>query len=358
MIIVYGGPFDDSLLFRWKGTVLPHTWRKSLSTAALSAVLALVYNQERTLAKVTGQDSLLLHLLDDAGRLFSLLTSLVTFILGFFNATVYGRWWKYRDLCGVVSGRSVDTAVMFAAYIDAKQKDRRKELLRLLWLAQALHLMEALGETDLKPLLTRGLLEPATREMRVLETCISGRSSLAYGWLVDKVVECVNAGTATPAESSGHVLQMIQANITSMRGAAADVVMYLRTPIPLGYVHLVQVIVNIYVFIVAPCGLSTEFASMAPFMSAVVTTFFSGLLALGRMMMNPFHDKMHDRFEVHDYLNGVMQTTTNIIKNVPLNQPGESANLPGSSTECHLGELRDSPMDSPISPSCTLIRRR
>lgn len=322
-------PFE-SLFLRWRGTVLPRTWKTSLCTAALSGVLACVFNEHRLLVKGSGEHTLLWHLFDDAAKFFTILTTFVTFILGFFNATVYARWWKYRDLCGVVVGRTIDSAVMIASYVDPAHRDAdstKKDLLRLLWLAQALHLMDARGETELEPLLRRGLLKRGSEHTSMMQ--VSGcRPSVAYGWFICKLTECGSVGMIRPEEATPQVLQQLQINVTSMRGAGADVGMYLNTPIPLGYTHLLELIVGLYVFIAAPCGLVTSFLWLSPMVSAIVTTFFSGFLMLGRMMMDPFADDVADRFEVQDYLNGVIRASSLIIENVPLReQPGLDADL-------------------------------
>lgn len=45
-----------------------------------------------------------------------------------------------------------------------------------------------------------------------------------------------------------------QGNVSAMRGAASDCLMYLSTPVPLAYTHLVDMMVTIYV-LMAPVGL-------------------------------------------------------------------------------------------------------
>lgn len=49
-----------------------------------------------------------------------MLTTFVTFVLGFFNSNVFQRWWRLRELCGTVNGRTVDTTVLLASYVSTE----------------------------------------------------------------------------------------------------------------------------------------------------------------------------------------------------------------------------------------------
>ena len=89
-------------------------------------------------------------------------------------------------------------------------------------------------------------------------------------------------------------------NVTLMRGAAADVMMYRNTPIPMAYTHLLEVFVKIYV-LVSPVALVPTLLWVAPPVSMLVTFFFYGFLKLGRMMFNPFKDEP-DSFPTTEYL--------------------------------------------------------
>ena len=83
---------------------------------------------------------------------------------------------------------------------------------------------------------------------------------------------------------------MINIDVSVMRGAAADVMMYRNTPIPMAYTHLLEVFVKIYVLI-APIALVPVLLWVAPIVSMLITFFFYGFLKLGRMMFNPFKDE-------------------------------------------------------------------
>lgn len=53
---------------------------------------------------------------------WAMMTTFVTFVLGFFNSNVFTRWWRLRELCGTVNGKTVDTAVLLAAYVKTEKE--------------------------------------------------------------------------------------------------------------------------------------------------------------------------------------------------------------------------------------------
>ena len=121
-----------------------------------------------------------------------------------------------------------------------KRREDYEELLRLLWLAHALHV------TSIDPLVTsdpehamervlRGLREDgliAAEECEALRPTTLATStplSIAYGWFTCRLRTAM-LRDVPPSLHSG-LLQIVQANISAMRGAASDVLMYLGTPV-------------------------------------------------------------------------------------------------------------------------------
>jgi len=124
------------------------------------------------------------------------LSSSVTFILGFFNANVYNRWWKMRELMGTVMGRSNDTVLLMSIYIkNAGQDDEHarkavKELRRYMGLALALLNMAARQEDTVEELDLlcekkdkdgQLLLQKGSVEYNCLRDCNCGKYNIVYG---------------------------------------------------------------------------------------------------------------------------------------------------------------------------------
>ena len=50
-------------------------------------------------------------------RILAYLTGFLTFILGFFNSIVFGRWWRMRELCGNVIENAQNSAMHVAIFV-------------------------------------------------------------------------------------------------------------------------------------------------------------------------------------------------------------------------------------------------
>ena len=198
------------------------------------------------------------YIFQDCDAFFTMCTTFVTFILSFFNATVFQRWWRLRELCGTINGRTVDTVVVLSTYIH--KEEELGELMRYLWLAHALHIYsiqsgDLTTEEELLERLQQDGLLTHDDEVEALRICSSFQSStplsVAYGWFTSRLYKDLRY---IPTSCHAPLLQLCQTNVSAMRGAAGDVLMYLNTPVPLAYVHLLELTVTIYV-VMAPIGL-------------------------------------------------------------------------------------------------------
>eukprot|EP00398_MALV-I-01_sp_L67-1_P000915 gene915-235_t len=263
------------------------------------------------------------HLFLDADQAFKYLTPVVTFILGFYNSSMYSRWWTMRTLAGDVRGRSVDTMVMLQAYMTeikpnevAKANEDRRQLLRYLGLAQALSLQAAMreGGKDLEHLCARGLLDKNSSEFEALSRVSTSGYSEVYGWFLHYFqTACLHR--YVQKDLRGHVLVMVQTNITKVRGAAADVMMYLNEPMPLAYRHLLELLVMFYM-LVTPVALVPQLLWVSPFIVSMVVVFVAGFLELSVSVMNdPFRD--HDGFLVDNFLDGQLEGSLSAVKYIP-----------------------------------------
>ena len=232
MTVTYS-PRELLVFSHLKGTVLPEVWRMCAFTCALAYALCHIYNPIRRTVRDGGPKTIVYYIFHDCDAFFGLCTSFVTFILSFFNATIFGRWWKMRELCGTVNGRTVDTCVLLSAYI--KEQEKLDEMLRLLWLAHALHVHSVIPSSHaglLAQLVEGGLLMPG-EELASLQQCSSLASStpisITYGWFSARFSEAL---LALPPSLHSGLLQAVQSNVSAMRASAADVLMYATHPQP------------------------------------------------------------------------------------------------------------------------------
>ena len=134
----------DRMLFRVHGTVLPIVWKRCLISFLVTCWLCLVWDRVRKLDKLSEEellildssvvsleiidrrkyDKLIYHLILDAEVLFKTLTTLL--LLSFLasimlQCSIDGG--NCGISCGIVMGKSIDTAVMISAWISCPEYD-------------------------------------------------------------------------------------------------------------------------------------------------------------------------------------------------------------------------------------------
>jgi len=112
------------------------------------------------------------------------------------------------------------------------------------------------------------------------------RYVMVYYWMDELLSKAAREGLIDPARPEA--LWKMQESITKMRGAAADVFMYLYCKIPYIYVHLLTLLVKVYLLVIAAVGGSCiKIAWMAgrptDVFLAVVMIFFINLTYEGLM---------------------------------------------------------------------------
>merc|ERR1712070_1949 len=101
-----------------------------------------------------------------------------------------------------------------------------------------------------------------------------------------------------------------------MRGAAADLMMYQGQPIPMGYMHLLEVMIFCCVCI-SSVALVTKLHWVAPVVNLVVTFFFYGFYLVPLHMIDPFDELSYFGFDVDRFYDGITDGIVTIDALVP-----------------------------------------
>jgi len=178
---------------------------------------------------------------------------------------------------------------------------------------------------------------------------------VVYGWFMRRFKQLIEDGQIERMPDT--VLYMVNMNTSAMRGAAADIIMYRNTPIPIAYTHLLEVFVKLYV-LTAPVALVPLLLWMAPPVAMLVTFFFYGFLTLGRQMFNPFKDEP-DSFPMAVMVDETIDNMIEMVKWIPAGVPNRPSKrlvldtrtpsptqpAPASTVPCTPLDLQDLPSE-------------
>lgn len=295
-------------------TIFPRVWPVCMMAALASFGICYMWEPVRNGVDNGGKRSFYYWLFKDAEQLWAILTTCLTFVLGFFNSTAYSRWWKLRVLCGDVLGRSIDTSVMVCAYYGNQNEQTmamRKKLLRYLNLAQEMVIQTTLNEFDYEKLKTEGLASKA--EIDSLKAANCSKYNIVYGWFIREVYDNLDV---LPA-SKDNIMFILQANITKIRGAAADIGMYLNCPIPAVYIHLLAVMVMTTIF-VTPWALVVKLHWTAPPVVFLLTFYYYGFFVFSKDLGDPFNPNYeYEGFALAAFKKALKNTAVELRKHVP-----------------------------------------
>uniref|UniRef100_A0A7S2I0S7 Bestrophin homolog n=1 Tax=Helicotheca tamesis TaxID=374047 RepID=A0A7S2I0S7_9STRA len=297
------------LLFNWGGSIFQFFWIEWLVATTLCFAYILIWYSMwdgKTFEEISDSTQAFLSAVNYITSRFQAALSLM---LGFYTSTHYGRWWKVRDIEGVVIGRINDLAVQIAGFIrdnppsnnapplegqaknasikedleedqvdvddavenfitdDANNEqtskstttivdanDVRLTLVRWLNLAHALTVGELYEKkpnefTSLKHIRDFGLLTDL--EYDYMDRFPRSRYAAPFVWFLDLLHDLKDKGQCGV---SFDTIIVFSSNITKIRGSLADLSMYRNVPVPLSYRQLVNFTVRAYLLIVAVAG--------------------------------------------------------------------------------------------------------
>jgi len=244
-----------------------------------------------------------------------MLSSLVAFLLGMFGSLTFARWWSTREKLQMVMGRSNNMAVMIATYVigdDEGTIQAREDMCRYMNLAHALVYKQADNSDELGDLVAKRLL--TVDELESIQNMPS-RYIIVYTWLSALLREVATNGRLVFPE---FVLPLMHAEISLMRGGAADIFMFLNSQIPYAYVHLLTLVTKIHVAFVLGyssglIGQGFEERSLQMIIFAYIYLFatrviYEGLLQIHHVLVNPFGEDPDD-FPKDSYMESLLHTT-------------------------------------------------
>ncbi|QDE39618.1 bestrophin [Luteibacter pinisoli] len=274
-------PGIRSLLFAYRGTIMPVIWRRvayAVLLSALVAVLDLKYGWFRGGLNATP---------------LTLMGLTLAIFLGFRNQVAYQRWWEARTLWGELLIVARDLARQLSAFLPSASPTTRATLMGMV-IAFAHALRHHLRGSDPTPELTRWL------SPRLAEDILAAPNRPAY------LLHRMGIAFAEAARSDGAdpiLVATVDGKISQLSHVLAGCERISGTPIPFSYILLLHRSVHVYCFFLPFC-LVGVMGWFTPVVVAILAYTFFGLDALGDQIEDPF-DVMPNDLPIDAYTTAI-----------------------------------------------------
>jgi len=314
---------------RWTGTILKVSYQATLLNMLVSLVFAKYasfiiagdgsstdwWNPLETphaftlalSASLPDQSHPLIQQLNLVHGIWSYLQALATFILTFYLQEAYSFWKAVYNAGRAIQGRLNDHQLTVATNV-AREKDgsmtpESEQLMDdigqfsslfhvLMWASTADRFQVLQTLQGLRRMATRGLVTP--RQLQVLQNLTTKNNLPEYKlyysclqWMMIRVNVAMDKGHLRNDDATKR--QLIQ-YMASLRGSHGDIQDKLDCRTPLAYSHLVQLLVDTFVWM-APFALYSDLGDYSIFAVGILTLFYTGLLNLAKIFLDPLNNE-------------------------------------------------------------------
>lgn len=295
---------------RWKGTVFSETWRTFLSNMGYASIICLIFKTF---------NNQFLENLSGFNILWGQLLSVTTFTLTFFTNQSYSFWRNCYGFSRRLQGRLNDlgmTLAGHAARVEPTKEEAEKgifstyteparETLELM--ARYIRVFNLLTYASFtgshRPLLTpqgmrrlveRGIItEDERKVLSDAQVPVTQRHNILLLWIIRLFVDARKAGHIEGSDGfESQFLEKIHV-IRAQYGAIGD---ELAGRMPLAYAHIVQVLVDVILWMYPFMAFST---GMTPILgvlgTGLLTMFYQGLFNLAKQFLDPYDNENYGK---------------------------------------------------------------
>lgn len=305
-------PYNPNRLWLWRrftGTVLQHVAIPTLLNMLWSTCF-IVYVRHRTLGGSWSGLGLppdptnpFIAKLQMVHKIWSYQQGLTTFILTFFLNQAFSFWRDIYDIGRRIQGRLNDFNVILATTA-SRQRDgsytaKAESLLDdvgqysrlfhvLMWAANARRFRVLQTRRGLERMASRGLM--TSKQLDVLQNLDlpeNQKHVACLEWMMIRTDEGIQDGTVI---SDAAHRQMLLGKMVELRCTYATIGDRLDGRMPLAYTHMVQVLVDAFVW-TAPIALYADLGAWSVICVGVLTLFYTGLLDLAKIFLDPLDNE-------------------------------------------------------------------
>eukprot|EP01006_Ploeotia_vitrea_P058726 TRINITY_DN70059_c0_g1_i1.p1 TRINITY_DN70059_c0_g1~~TRINITY_DN70059_c0_g1_i1.p1 ORF type:complete len:455 (+),score=38.61 TRINITY_DN70059_c0_g1_i1:102-1367(+) len=298
------------LVLRWAPTVLPLLmWDVIfvLLVAGIMIAIAEIFDNSKELEAI--------------GRVFEAVTTLLAPAYAIFSAfatsITYGRWWGQRGLLQGLIGNTREASMQTSVYL--RNKKAKTECSRYLSAAFAWAIWQIRQVHKEDPVILDGCPQDGFKNVEEFHDWLKTKELLTadeletikkvntpfqacYQWVLQVVADEQDNGQVRNIPCS---TVSIQKSVSGARGSASGIIMYLTTPFPFPYYHLIR-LVGVFLLLVLGVGAfyawkfdessddededSASFITApVPFLTATLqAAAYSSAFHLMKAMANPF----------------------------------------------------------------------
>jgi Bestrophin, RFP-TM, chloride channel len=291
---------------RWTGTIFAETWTSCVRNMAWAMI---IYFAHRAYPHVLNSH------LAGFGTLWGQLLSITTFTLTFFVNQSYSLWRKCMELSRRLQGRLHDIGMNMATHAERKVPSNPSE--KATYTSSSRQILELMSRyvrvfnlltyasftRSHRPILTprgmrrlveRGLMTAQEREVLVdAGIPATQRHSVVLMWMIRLFIEGrasghIQGGAGFESETM-HKFHIIR----SQYGAIGD---ELQGRMPLAYAHIVQVLVDVILWMFPVMAFSTGMSPLLVIVgTGLLTISYQGLFDLAKQFLDPYDNENYGR---------------------------------------------------------------
>jgi len=229
------------------------------------------------------------------------LSTVTTFTLSFFLNQCYDAWRTTFSYARQMQGRLMDMSLALSTHAqrdaatgrytpeaqamldDATRLARAAHVLH--WMSQDVALRLLHNDAGLDALAKQGLLTPQeAQRIKASEGPVNPRWQMPLAWLMARVADARQGGLLGGGDAVH--LYYLQ-NVGKLRGCMGSMQDANTDRMPLAYVHLNEVLVDM-LLVIAPLALYPETGDLSVPLVMLLTFFYYGVLELSKSFLDPF----------------------------------------------------------------------
>jgi Bestrophin, RFP-TM, chloride channel len=306
-IMMQFDPSSGWIWRRWTGTIFSETWTSCVRNMVYALCIFLIQRSYPCINKN----------LSGFGTLWGQLLSVTTFTLTFFVNQSYSLWRKCMELSRRLQGRLHDINMNLASHAARKVPSNPNE--KSTYTASSRQILELMSRyvrlfnlltyasftRSHRPILTprgmrrlveRGLMTATEREVLV-DAAIPAtqRHSVVLMWMIRLYVEGRDAGHIQGGAGFEQETMNKFHIIRSQYGAIGD---ELQGRMPLAYAHIVQVLVDLILWMFPIMAFSTGMSPLLVIVgTGLLTISYQGLFDLAKQFLDPYDNENYGRGE-------------------------------------------------------------